>query len=389
MTKPTEQERVSELQSYAIMDTPAEQIFDNIAKMAALVCQCPYAQINFIDDKRYQPKAVYGGDAVEFVRGETICEYTFEQRELTVSPDLSQDERFKNHPMVCGGPQLRFYVGLPLISTSGNALGTLCVFDTETKELSEAQTDGLKILTQQIANLLDRRREKNEIEKLNEKLTASYKDLEAFSYTVSHDLKAPLNTVSNFVDVITEDYGSSFDGELRQHLERIKSSVLRMNDMVRNLLKLSNSLRHEIERETVDVTKILQNAAKDYAETNAVIEIAAGLKTYADPVLTAAVFKNLLENAVKYSRAADRPHIQIYAAERNGKKYIAVSDNGIGFDAAHASHIWQPFHRLNPKSAYSGSGIGLSIVKKAIDRHEGDIFFESAPGEGATFFVRF
>jgi signal transduction histidine kinase len=229
-----------------------------------------------------------------------------------------------------------------------------------------------------------------ELQKANDNLIAANEELEAFAHTVSHDLKTPLNGIIGFADLLKMEYGDMMDEDAKEYLGWIMKSSNNMSHLIEDLLQYSRSGRKEIKPEKVDLSKISQEIVKELRSSTYTgeyrVDIEENMAFNADPAMMAVVFNNLIGNALKYSQKATNPHIIIGTREYNGHQVIYVKDNGAGFDMNKADALFQPFVRLHSNSEFQGTGVGLSTVKRIIERHNGEIWFESVPGKGAVFF---
>ncbi|MCX6279480.1 MAG: ATP-binding protein [Bacteroidetes bacterium] len=229
-----------------------------------------------------------------------------------------------------------------------------------------------------------------ELEASNENLLAANQELEAFSYTVSHDLRSPLNVVAGYTQLLQADYGDKLDEEGNEYLERMLHSAFSMAKLIDDLLKFSRSGRTVVTPEYVNLTemadKLVDEIKAREKDLKADIQIQRGLLSQADPSLMNVVLDNLLGNALKYSGKNDHPVI-IFDKMISGRETVFfVRDNGAGFDMAKADKLFNPFQRLHTNQEFQGTGIGLATVKRIIERHGGRIWAESEPGKGATFF---
>ncbi len=215
-------------------------------------------------------------------------------------------------------------------------------------------------------------------------------ELEAFSYSVSHDLRAPLRSIDGFSQALLEDYSSNLDDRGRNYLQRVRAASQRMATLIEDLLSLARVTRLEMERVQVDlsamVTEVCSVLAKAHPERTVEVSIAAGLRTRADPRLLRIVLENLLGNAWKYTSYQDQPQIEFGRAEHSGKECFFVRDNGAGFDMAYVGKLFSPFQRLHTTTEFSGTGIGLATVLRIVRRHGGWIQAEGAVGQGAAFY---
>ncbi len=212
-------------------------------------------------------------------------------------------------------------------------------------------------------------------------------DLEAFNYSVSHDLRAPLRPLEGFATAILEDCGPRLDDKARDYLARIAAASLRMGELIDDLLALSRVSRTPIRRVSVDLSAVAAAVAAelraDEPARQVEIVVAPGLRVAADAGLVRIVLENLLRNAWKFSRKRVGARIEVGA--RDGGAFF-VRDDGVGFDPAFAERLFQPFQRLHRASEFEGTGIGLAIVKRIVNGHGGRAWAEATPGQGATVF---
>ena len=215
-------------------------------------------------------------------------------------------------------------------------------------------------------------------------------ELEAFSYSVSHDLRAPLRAVDGFSNALLEDYADRLDREGRDLLNRIHAGAQRMNALIDDLLKLSRLSRAKLEPAPVDLSALAEEICRQLQETtperHVVLEIAPKLMAQGDPGLLRAALENLLGNAWKYTSKTPQPRIEFGRTEQDGQPVYFVRDNGAGFDMAYADKLFGAFQRLHHPGEFEGTGIGLATVRRIIHRHGGRIWAEAAPGQGATFY---
>jgi signal transduction histidine kinase len=221
-------------------------------------------------------------------------------------------------------------------------------------------------------------------------LETANKELESFSYSVSHDLRAPLRSLDGFSAVLLEDYGDKLDEEGKDALGRIRAGSQRMGRLIDDMLRLSQVTRGGLTVTQVDLSTIARDIADAIGreDSGRPVEwtIEPGLSVRADQALMRIAMQNLLQNAWKFTGRSDRPAIRIGALKRDARTVYFVADNGVGFDMAHADSLFGAFQRLHHAGDFPGTGIGLAIVQRIIRRHGGEIWAEAKEGQGATFF---
>lgn len=220
-------------------------------------------------------------------------------------------------------------------------------------------------------------------------LAAANRELEAFSYSVSHDLRAPLRSIDGFSRIVQEDYAAKLDDEGRDHLTRVRAAAQRMGQLIDALLDLSRVGRAELRREQVDLSTVARAVAADLhrREPDRAVELilADGPAAEGDPRLLRVVLDNLLGNAWKFTSKCAHARIEFGAVEHDGHTAWFVRDNGAGFDPAHAAKLFGAFQRLHSVEEFAGTGIGLATVQRIIRRHGGRVWAEGTVDQGATF----
>jgi signal transduction histidine kinase len=220
-------------------------------------------------------------------------------------------------------------------------------------------------------------------------LQMSNRELEAFSYSVAHDLRAPLRAIHGFSRVLVEDCADALDADGRKHLDRITAAAERMGHLIDALLSLARVARVEVTRERVDMSKIVGSTAQQLraGQPDRVVEfdIASGIEAQGDPTLLRALFENLLGNAWKFTGKTEHARIVFESTRESGRDVYHVRDNGAGFEMAYATKLFAPFQRLHSADQFAGTGIGLATVQRIVQRHGGRIWAEGKPNEGASF----
>lgn len=220
-------------------------------------------------------------------------------------------------------------------------------------------------------------------------LEQANKELEAFSYSISHDLRAPLRAIEGFSKALLHEYGDKLDEQGNRYLDRVRAAAQRMGALIDGLLNLSRISRAKLRRESVSLTELAHGAAATLCERDpsrsVSIEIAGELQAYGDAHLIAIVLENLLGNAWKFTANQPRAQIAIGQENEGNETIFFVRDNGAGFDMAYADKLFAPFQRLHQEREFEGMGIGLAIVQRIVSRHGGRVWAEAEAGKGATF----
>jgi len=235
-------------------------------------------------------------------------------------------------------------------------------------------------------------RHTHELAEQNVRLANSNRDLEHFAYVASHDLQEPLRKIQAFSDRVTKQYASRLDDQGRDYLQRMNAAAARMQRLIEALLSLSRVTTKKNESELIDLLPLVQEVLGDLEvrvqSTGGKVTVGELPRIEGDPVQIRQLFQNLIGNALKFHTPGVAPVVEVYALRRSpGQAEIFVVDNGIGFESKDAERVFLPFHRLHGRTEYEGTGIGLTICQKIVERHNGTIRAESAPGKGSRFVI--
>ena len=368
--------RLQQLHDYEILDTPAEKGFDDIVTIAAQICEVPIALVSLVDEERQWFKSKIGLDADETNREVAFCSHAIlEPEQVFEVPDANKDPRFERNPLVTGDPDIAFYAGAPLVTDGGDALGTLCVIDQKPRKLRPDQAKSLQALARQVVAQMELRRSLRETQRLNE-------DLNNFAYIAAHDLRSPLRGIDQLAGFVLEDCADIIPQASQDDLQKLRSRSKRLDEMLQGLLKFSRLGYDNAPRIRISPAAALRRIADAVLPVGFDLQVVDQLPTvYAAESGFELVFRNLFDNAVKHSGASEGS-IAINAREAKDYLHIIVSDDGPGIPASQFEKAFQLFSTLQARDRVEGSGMGLAIVKRAIEASGGAVCLEQAPSGG-------
>ena len=270
-------------------------------------------------------------------------------------------------------------LGTKVYDAQGNILGLLAIIrDVSQRHEAEAELE----------------KHRHRLEELVKERTQEYeninKELEAFSYSVSHDLRAPLRAIDGFSEALREDYDDLLDATGKEYINRVRNAAQRMSLLIDDLLHLSRVSRAEVEKYEVDLSQVVNVSIKRHLDTHPDAKIKyivqPDLMVQADKRLLEIMVNNLIDNAIKYTKNVKQPVIEFGCQQKNGERAFFIKDNGAGFDMRFANKLFTPFQRLHNPTEFEGTGIGLATVKRIVSLHGGQVWADAEEGQGATFY---
>ncbi|HEY0950023.1 GAF domain-containing sensor histidine kinase [Nocardioides sp.] len=361
--------RVAEIGKYVVLTDPPRADLLALVEIAAQVARVPMATINLITDVAQHQIATHGFEASICAREDSMCNLVLHEGAPVVVPDASLDERFRDNPFVTGAlGDVRFYATHQLVTPDGVVIGTLCVFDTVARELSDEQERALAGLADRVVDLLELELRTRELRRSNEQLAG-------FAGQVSHDLRNPLAAVTLSLRMLGEHLEGrpgQDDRALGYLLERALGGAERMQSLIDDLLAYAR-VGAELQRVPVDLTAVLADVRADLAAALAGATLVEGdLPTVTgDPVHLRAVLQNLVANAVKFTRPGEPAHVEVDSVRVRDVWRIEVCDRGPGIAPDQRERVFLPLARID--ASVEGSGIGLSTCRRIVEAHGGRI----------------
>jgi len=384
-----EDKRLTELLSYDVLDTEAEQLFDDITKLASQICDSPIALISLVDPNRQWFKSRVGLEAQETSRNIAFCSHAILQREVFEVNDATKDPRFHDNPLVTGAPHIRFYAGAPLVTPSGHAIGTLCAISDEAKTLTDVQRSALQTLSQSVVAHLELKRKNRELER-----TSQFKS-DFLSY-ISHEIRTPLNAINTFSHILESDAAAlSLPDTFTEPLALISESGGRLLEIVNSVLDLKQIEAGKMRVmprpvSTQDFFTHLFSLTRIRAEDSNVMFHSSVSNSMPeslsfDDTKFGQIVLNLLSNAIKYTHA--EKSVNATAKFKNGKLTFTVKDEGIGISEEDQKKLFTAFERMDNAHQFDGTGLGLNITKRLVELLDGTLKLKSKLNVGTQVSV--
>jgi len=385
-----EAERLEALKKYQILDTLAEQEYDDITRIASQICNSPIALISLVDDHRQWFKSKVGLDAQETPKSIAFCSHAILGDGVFEIKDSSKDERFFDNPLATGAPHVQFYAGAPLTTPEGHNIGTLCVIDNKPNELDDKQKEALQALSRQVIAQAELKLSKSKAE-------LATKAKSEFLANMSHEIRTPMNGIIGLTHLALE---TKLDDVQKDYLEKTHTSAVQLLGIINDILDFSKIEAGQVEFEEInfsvrEVMTNLENMMSFKAQENGILltthlEKDMPQTLIGDPLRLGQILLNLTSNAIKFTPSGGEVTVRLTHRETLNntiKLHCSVQDTGIGMTQTEQQKLFKPFSQTNTSVAreYGGTGLGLAISQEFVHKMEGKIWVESTKNIGTTF----
>ncbi len=404
--KPIDEDaRLEAVYRYQILDTLAEKAYDDITKVAALVCGAEISVISLIDKDRQWFKSTYGIEVQETERDLAFCAHAILQDETMMVPDASKDPRFNRIPYVMDEPKIRFYAGAPVRSGDGKNLGTLCVMDRKPRQLEDYQGAALEALSRQVTHLLELRLHLKKLTEMTQEMEMAKENAlrlarvkSEFLSTMSHEIRTPLNGVIGMAELLS---GTELSPVQSQYTDAISISAQNLLEIINDVLDASkieagmlkiDMIEFDLKKMMQDLQTVFQFLASSKKINFQVQQLANSLDLVGDSKRIRQILVNLISNALKFTRQGEVKVI-VKTAELFPDLIdleFEVSDTGIGIPEKFMPYLFHSFTQqdISTTRNFGGTGLGLSITKQLIDLMGGQISVDSQESKGSNFRVQ-
>jgi signal transduction histidine kinase/CheY-like chemotaxis protein len=376
--------RLKTLERYEVLDTEAEQCFDDITKLASVICNTPISLVSLVDNNRQWFKSKVGLDADETSREIAFCSHAILEEHIFEIEDARNDERFFDNPLVTDGPKIRFYAGAPLRAPNGEAIGTLCAISDKPQTLNDQQRLALQTLAKQVIAQLELRLTIRQLKESN-------KAKDEFLSTISHELRTPLNAITGFSEILKNSAEvQTLPSEQLSYIDNIDFSSQQLLEIVNSVLDLEkiNAGKMELKPQPVVLDKLFESimnmmnvkAKQDNIELNYDIDPHFNRRFFdLDKTKLTQIIVNIVSNAVKFTPSQKQINIRFYL--NKNKLHIEVADQGIGISKTDQALLFDKYKQVGIQRK-EGTGLGLCITKGLVELMKGKLQLSSTLGKG-------
>ena len=374
------------LEELGLVDSEAEPAFDNLTRLASTILGVPVSLLSFIqhDKDRQYFKSRVGLDIHQTPLSHSFCRTVVDSNGALVVEDA------RIHPLVCNNLAIAdlgviAYLGFPVTNPDGEAVASFCAIDTQPRQWSEQDKGTVEALA---ACATDAIRLKYEIKNVE----VMRQEQRVFADAIAHDMTAPLNTVAYVMNEVLEEYDSVISDDFKTMIKMTVGTIDRARDMIGDVMVYSQSMDCNFTPEVVDLNELINETQEtlqgDIAKMQAEVVAEEMPVILGSRVQLAMMFQNLVSNAMKFQKATEAPRIHVSASVEGKQVSICFSDNGIGISSQHQARIFNLFERLHDKEQFAGSGVGLALVQRVANNHNGSVSVNSDGENGSAFTVR-
>jgi signal transduction histidine kinase len=377
--------RLADLHQYNILDTPEEEEFDHLVKLASRICNAPISLISLLDAERQWFKARVGMDEPETSRDISFCSHGILNGNIFIVPDATNDARFANNPLVTGSKGIRFYAGVPLTTQAGNNLGMLCVKDTVPRNLTTDQQEALMVIGKQVVKHMELRLKNQELERITETQRRMIS-------IIAHDVRSPLASIVSLFQLYQNKMidPDRFNNFLNVSSTQLHSTMALLENLVEwgniqlqpaPLLPDMLPLKEVVEKVFTEI-----NVQANMKENRLINQVHASVKLNMDENILRFILRNLLTNANKFT---EKGSITVDGFNFSRKVVIRVTDTGIGMPARMSERLFLSKEKYSRRGTQneSGSGLGLVLIKEFVEKANGTIQVQSTEGQGTSFII--
>lgn len=390
MTTPHEEERLLELYRYELLDTSAEEEFDEIVQLASRICNTPISTITLVDSHRQWFKARVGTQEDENPRELSFCAHVVaDETDLFTVEDASQDHRFHDYPNVTGNPHIRFYAGVPLVTRNGHRIGALCVINSRPQNLTEEQSFALRVLGHQVVKLAELRLNNKYLHTYQSRLVQQAAMQNKILSIVAHDVKAPLVSLHSIVelsqdDILTEEMKFEMIEIWKKQLDNTMSLLGNLIEWGKLQVSTDIFLQQPIDLHAVADDELQKcSVAAGVKNIQLQNDLPARFPLYGDENIIRFIIRNIVANAIKFT---ENGRISIAARRNKNRVALTVTDTGVGMTAEQAQNLVTGKHAMVGLGTRNekGSGLGFMLLRDFVAMLDGAITIDSTPGKGTS-----
>ncbi len=394
-----ESERINALRSYEIDYSLSEESIDRISRLASIICNKPIALVTFIDEHRQWIKSSIGIKLKYTEREVAFCNHTIRADGIFEVTDTLEDFRFKENPSVTGEPKIRFYAGVPLITSDGFRVGSVCVIDRKPSSLTEEQKEALTLLSDSVVRVLELKKQKRQLAEERKRADQAVRAKADFLSTMSHEIRTPLNGISGIAHLLMEE---DHLPDQVNYLKTLKFSAGNLMSIVNDILDFSKIEAGAISFEEInfnlnELLSEIKNANQIKAKDKQIVvklkrdddlpEVVIG-----DPFRLSQILNNLVNNAIKFTHVGE-VMIDVHQEKYEGGRYkilFSVKDSGIGIPSNKLHQLFDPFTQMDSSITrkFGGTGLGLTITKRLLELQGSTLNVSSELNQGSEFSFR-